>query len=830
MLCRFPLFDQGRTLSAAELVDVGHVLLGGDLGGRDPAFGSQRHGTGDHCTEASFVDVISSIHDAGGLAIPAHADLEKGIFHESTGATLTQHLRTENIIAMEVRDHSFPKPQEYISQKLNWTEIIGSDAHHLSGSAGDSFPGSHYTWIKMSKPNFDGLRLALLDGEMSTKRFDMVDDDPNNHSSLVIRKIAIENTRYLGRPNEISLSFNPWLNSIIGGRGTGKSTVVEFIRKTLARTNEIPKSLSDDFKKYTKPYTSRNDDGLFTPDTKLFVYITKDNVDFRIVWNQQSGCNSIQKNHEEIWEDSPGDIIQRFPVRIYSQKQIFEMAKVPDALFQIIDESPEVDFYSWNRKNEDLKNDYLLLVARRRKLHSSILEEKNVSGQLQDIKQKIEILSKSRHADILKKYRRFQQQKNAFQNWLLSLEQHFSEIEKFINLLQIPEMDKSPFSTSEQNEIDLLMTVSEIVQKLQNHKSESSRVFLDLRNEILNVKEKPSVKAVLLRISENESEYQQQQEQLKAAGLSKPDDYTKLIAQQQEYEKKILEIEHLKEEYEQIKMQVAEKYDQIFAHRKELTHKRQSFLQHVLNGNSYVRIAVQPFHDTNTMEREFRKIIHRDQGGFEKDIGNIETQCGLIWKLANSADIEQSLSMFKSQMWKIHQHNETATKEVIDKRFAAYIQELSSDDMDQLQLWYPGDSLSVEYKSPNEKKYLPVEQGSPGQKTAALLSFILSYGDEPIILDQPEDDLDNQLIYNLIVSQLRTIKSKRQIIVVTHNANIVVNGDSENVLVLDARGGQTKVIAQGGLQDPSTRKEICRIMEGGRIAFEQRYKRIISGL
>ena len=64
----------------------------------------------------------------------------------------------------------------------------------------------------------------------------------------------------------------------------------------------------------------------------------------------------------------------------------------------------------------------------------------------------------------------------------------------------------------------------------------------------------------------------------------------------------------------------------------------------------------------------------------------------------------------------------------------------------------------------------------------------------------------------------------------THNANIVVNGDSENVLVLDARGGQTQVIAQGGLQDPSTRKEICRIMEGGRIAFEQRYKRIISGL
>lgn len=782
------------------------------------------NGTGDQCTEASFVDVISAIHDAGGLAIPAHVDLEKGIFHESTGATLTQYLKAENIFAMEVRDRSFSKPQEYINQKLNWTEIVGSDAHHPSGFPGDSFPGSHFTWIKMSKPNFDGLRLALLDGEMSTRRFDKVDSDPNNHSNLVIRKIAIENTRYLGRPTEITLSFNPWLNSIIGGRGTGKSTVVEFIRKTLARTDEIPKSLSEDFKKYTQPYITRNDDGLFTSNTKLLVYITKDDIDFRIIWDQSSRCNSIQMKHEETWEDSNGDIVQRFPVRIYSQKQIFEMAKNPDALLQIIDESPEVDFYSWNRKNEDLKNDYLLLVARGRKLRSLISEEKNISGQLQDIKQKIEILNKSMHADILKKYRVFQQQKNAIQNWLSSLEQNFSGIEKFVNLLQIPEMDKSSFSTSEETDSDLLKSAREIEQKLINYKSELSRVLLDLRNEILSIREKTSVKAVLSRISENESDYQQQQEQLRTAGLTNPDDYTKFIAQQQEYEKKIQEIEHWKKDYDQIKKEVAEKYNQIFEHRNELTHKRQSFLQHVLNANSYVRITVLPFQNTNAMESEFRKIIHRDQGGFEKDIG------GSIEDLANSGDIEQGLGTFKNKMWKIHQHDETAVKTVMDKRFAVYVQELSSDDMDQLRLWYPGDSLKVEYKSPNEKKFLPVEQGSPGQKTAALLSFILSYGDEPLILDQPEDDLDNQLIYDLIVSQLRAIKSKRQIIVVTHNANIVVNGDSENVLVLDALGGQTKVIVQGGLQDPSTRKEICRIMEGGRVAFEQRYKRIISGL
>ncbi len=98
-----------------------------------------------------------------------------------------------------------------------------------------------------------------------------------------------------------------------------------------------------------------------------------------------------------------------------------------------------------------------------------------------------------------------------------------------------------------------------------------------------------------------------------------------------------------------------------------------------------------------------------------------------------------------------------------------------------------------------------------------------------MILDQPEDDLDNHLIYDLIVTQLREIKQKRQVIVVTHNADIIVNGDAENVVALDVRAGQTRIICQGGLQKTEVRNEICRVMEGGKEAFNLRYKRIGEG-
>jgi ABC-type cobalamin/Fe3+-siderophores transport system ATPase subunit len=180
----------------------------------------------------------------------------------------------------------------------------------------------------------------------------------------------------------------------------------------------------------------------------------------------------------------------------------------------------------------------------------------------------------------------------------------------------------------------------------------------------------------------------------------------------------------------------------------------------------------------------------------------------------------------KSLLLAIHNDDSDTVAIARDKRFVAHIQGLHPEQIDRIQCWFPNDSLDVKYSLKDGENYKPVEQGSPGQKTAALLAFILSYGNEPLILDQPEDDLDNHLIYDLIVSQLRAIKQKRQILIVTHNANIVVNGDAENVIALDVRSGLTRIVTQGGLQELSIREEICRVMEGGKEAFNQRYKRI----
>ncbi len=155
----------------------------------------------------------------------------------------------------------------------------------------------------------------------------------------------------------------------------------------------------------------------------------------------------------------------------------------------------------------------------------------------------------------------------------------------------------------------------------------------------------------------------------------------------------------------------------------------------------------------------------------------------------------------------------------------------SSGLVHRLDIWWPKDSLDVRYSPKGSgRNFRPISAGSPGQKTAALLAFLLSYGSEPLVLDQPEDDLDNRLIHDMIVRQIREEKQNRQIIVVTYNPNIVVNGDAELVVALAAQSGMTQKEREGSLQDRKVRETICKVMEGGLDAFKERYKRITVGM
>lgn len=117
----------------------------------------------------------------------------------------------------------------------------------------------------------------------------------------------------------------------------------------------------------------------------------------------------------------------------------------------------------------------------------------------------------------------------------------------------------------------------------------------------------------------------------------------------------------------------------------------------------------------------------------------------------------------------------------------------------------------------------PLGELSPGQRCSAVLPILLLNGHAPLIIDQPEDNLDNRLIRQVIVNVLGSIKLRRQVIVATHNPNIPVLGDAEQTIVLAAIDEkQSKIKGCGNLDEAPIISAITEIMEGGREAFQYR--------
>jgi hypothetical protein len=184
-----------------------------------------------------------------------------------------------------------------------------------------------------------------------------------------------------------------------------------------------------------------------------------------------------------------------------------------------------------------------------------------------------------------------------------------------------------------------------------------------------------------------------------------------------------------------------------------------------------------------------------------------------------------NLEHFKTTMHSLHE--ETLASNPYDGWFSRLIRELTPSQMDSIDLLYPEDQIEMKYKG-RDGNFKSLSVASAGQKTTAILTFILSFGDVPLILDQPEDDLDNRLVYDLIVDKIRHIKEIRQVIIVTHNANIPVNGDAEYVVSLSSDTHNLKIEAEGTVECGTVKNEICEVMEGGVEAFKTRANRYAS--
>ncbi|MGO8695715.1 MAG: TrlF family AAA-like ATPase [Rectinemataceae bacterium] len=796
----------------------------------------ERQGTPDAVSTGSFLDVVALIDKSGGLALPAHVGDSSGLFAVlNDGPTLKLLLESPHLFAAEVLDKNYAFPGLYTDCKASWSKVVGSDAHRPDEI------GRRFTWIKMGDPSIEGLKLALLDNDLSVIRFDSMPDgqDPNDHADFVIRSIEIEKSRYCGNGQPIHLSFNPWLNCLIGGRGSGKSTIVEFLRLTLRRDREIKKLFGDsDFGEHErselvrtlddffKEPAGRADKGVLKPDTKITVDCRLNGEEFRLSWQERpdGSIPPIQKWNGREYEKSSGeDIATRFPVRIYSQKQMYQMAQNPKALLKIIDESPQVDYRAWENRGDQIAAQFRSLKAQERELRVEVGEEENLKGELEDIQSKLALFEKGENATLLKAYQIRRSQMKEVEAYQTSLAENLQSLSDIV--LETITPDFALFSDSEEDiEIKNLMKrytkeTLALNERLSAIREECGRMPTRFMKDI----EKTAWQTA---VQKNLQSYQGLIDELRKNGVENPDAYGLYVQKKQNVETRLSDIKERKKRIEELERQAEEELAKLDAHRKTLSEKRRSFVSDVLRDNKIVRMTLRERGYADGLEQGFRTIIGKEDETFASDILVTEKgrESGILLPLYQEYT-DEALHQVKEV---VRDLREGGTGESYTVKFIRHLHDKVTPAMtDELDLWIPEDSVEVEYCRDQARNiWDPISQGSAGQKTAAVLAFILSHGSNPIILDQPEDDLDNHLINDLVVEQIREKKPKRQIIVVTHNPNIVVTGDAELVHVMDFSDGQIGAKRSGCLQEKEIRREICQVMEGGAKAFEQRYRRI----
>ena len=240
-----------------------------------------------------------------------------------------------------------------------------------------------------------------------------------------------------------------------------------------------------------------------------------------------------------------------------------------------------------------------------------------------------------------------------------------------------------------------------------------------------------------------------------------------------------------------------------------------------------LRLVVLRTVDLNGWASRGEELIDLRKSGTFKGKGSLSAfareQLLAAWQTGTAAEVSSAMSEFRSKY-----DTAIVNQSKVDRGQPEYPQWT----LDVGRWLYSTDHISINYSF--EYGGVPLSQLSPGTRGIVLLLLYLALDLEdrrPLIIDQPEENLDPRTVFTELVGMFRAARSRRQVIMVTHNANLVVNTDVDQVIIANCEregGGKppTFVYRSGGLENPAVRASVCEILEGGEAAFLERAKRL----
>jgi hypothetical protein len=592
-------------------------------------------GDSDGVTTESLESVISIINDKEGIAIPAHVDKNAGLFKQQNGITLNQTIRNnrDNLLAIEVIDSKFELPEVYTQNKLDLAKIVGSDSHKPDEI------GRSFTWIKMGNPSIEALKLALHDGEDGVQRYDEIDNNPNNISQrYFIKSLSISQGYKAGNSTPLISSFSPWLTSIIGGRGSGKSSIINYLRILFDKTCDMPEEVQNDFDKFNK-IGQKNDTGMLRDNTCIEGEIIKDNKLYKIKWF--NGQRSIQTwiSETESWSDPKfvTNIKELFPIQVFNQKELYALTNSPSKLIDLIDS--QFDKKTWIDEKKKFESDWLSKRMKKRQLEEIILDEENLQASLNSVINQIELLESSKFKETLSKFNKYSKVSTNFEILATNIENFINELAETKN--SIPEVLQSQEinSSIDETTLDYINSLNENLDEVKKKLDDSLNILGTLRGKtLINLNSLPWHAHFI----KSKEEYDSINDQVEKLGI---DSYSDLIKRRDTLIDNLNKIKGYKDEMKKIDDDLASLYACIIEKEKELRTKRNEVIDRWKsednNGTPILTIELDPMADLDNANSTFRKLLRKESNEYSQYIllfndGINTPEKGLIANIVNA--------------------------------------------------------------------------------------------------------------------------------------------------------------------------------------------------
>ena len=743
----------------------------------------------------SVADVLEKITSLNGLFIFPHCNSDNGLFQER-GRTDRTYLRdvynlNPTILLQTRNKKDIDRLSSYIENKNDDLRSIpvfttSNDSRCLK-DIGTPDSENNYTWVK-ADPTFEGFKQIIFENNerVSVQRDNPLKNYPKPHFS----EIKINNTNIFEEGgvkfNSNTLPLNSNLIAIIGGRGTGKSLLLDAIAKTFGKTKKSQRSdkvsiASDDFQ-----ITYRKQD-----DTETVYKIGEINsLDYLHIHQGEVKDISDPENPEKL--DS--EIKNLLKLSTYDEEQPeFSDSTIEKLINEIFDIR---DWLNFEDDEGNLSNSQEFNQSKKKEkedLINTITTEEN-KQLIQDYTQNLIKINEVNQYII--KANKIQNELNRFQN---TTNDDINSLNKLIENddYKIPVIDFKHQSNSLKNLIE--------------SKENELKALKEKNGEIEKSFEKAGIKGNISTLLEQLEIYQHDintiDKKIKEAG-----------SKQTELKKKFEQIgkiaDLIKESHQNYISIIQKKWEQLKAGKVDWNNEQKELVSQLLYEIEIE--AIEQFNHKIFYEgileclnlQKFREKKGQSRIDRVLETFNIKNQESFIQLLKGEKiiDINEAEKIGLAELL----GSDLFTRDGARKFLRTCL--LSSF---RKKFW----RVLTSSKFKNKEIY----QLSVGQRGTFYVCLKLATDPflKPFIFDQPEDDLDNDFIMHHLVPIFKKIKKYRQVIIVTHNANLVVNSDAEQVIIA-TNENEILNYKSGSIENTPIRKEICKILEGGEDAFTKR--------